>query len=348
MSTAPLPSSPSPGAGRPRLVDDRGRACFGSYDDPLDFNLSAFRLRGFFGRPAGPLRRRLALGGFSFLGVTCGPVQAGVAAVRLGYASQVFAYVFDAASGRWAERAVKAPPGAMAFPLDSEASDIRFQWGRHRLHLDKDHARGTLRLEAELGGLSLEGTFRCGYGFSPLRVVNPSCGDPLRVTFTEKCAPLPAEAFSVAIAGDPWAVDGEAWAIHDWSAGYFARHTNWLWAAFGGRLADGTPVGANFAALVNESFYPENAYWIGGQRTRVPRVIFDWDPEHLVDAPWRIHTEDGDLDLRFTPDAHRGERTWLPGLRVNFRQCLGTYAGRMGGVLVTGLRGFAEHHLSVW
>lgn len=335
---------------RPALIDPQGRVRHGCFDGPLAFNVEAFRLRGFFGGEVSGLRRRLAFGGFSFLGISTGEVMVGLAAVRLGYAAHLFGYAYDFGTGELIEVAARGLPSQVSFPLDPDAHVIEGAAGGCRLRLDKSHARGTLEVEAVFGKrLSVQGRFAYGFRDRPLRVVNPSCGDPRRFTFTEKGSPLRAEALSVRVDGRERAGDlARSAALADWSAGFFNRHTNWLWAAFAGFLTDGTPVGANFAALVNESFYPENAYWIGGERVRLDRLIFDYDPEDPGRTDWRVFTEDGQVDLRFKPLGSRGERTWLPFVKVNFRQFVGEYSGRLGPVTLEGLRGLAEVHLSVW
>ena len=274
----------------------------------------------------------------------------GLAAVRLGYAAHVFGFVYDFETSQYFEAKTRALPARLTFPMDTEESLIRFEGGGCSLRIEKSHAGGSLDVEGNFGTrLRVKGRFSYGFAAQPLRVVNPSCGDPRRFTFTEKCAPLPAQSLSVLVDGVERAGEvNRTMALYDWSAGYFNRHTNWLWSALAGVLEDGTPVGANFAALVNESFYPENAYWIGGERTRLSRVIFQYDPEHPEAGDWRIFTEDGQVELRFHPMGERSERTWLPFVKVNFRQFLGEYSGRLGGAELQGVRGLAELHLSVW
>ena len=332
------------------VVDARGRAEYGCFDGPLTFNIEAFKLRGFYGQEVSALRRRFALGAFSFLGIVTGDLLVGLAAVRLGYAAHVFGFVHDFGTGQFLEAKARALPTRLSFPLDTEESLIRFEGGGCSLRLEKSHGAGSLKVEGRFGSrLRVEGQFSFGYAARPLRVVNPSCGDPRRFTFTEKCAPLPAQALSVRVDGVERVGElNRSLALYDWSAGYFNRRTNWLWSALAGVLEDGTPVGANFAALVNETFYPENAFWIGGERTRLPRVIFQHDMEDSEAGDWRIFTEDGLVDLRFHPLGERSERTWLPFVKVNFRQCLGEFNGRLGAAELKGLRGLAEVHLSVW
>jgi len=337
------------------LVGEKGQANHGCFDGPIRFNPEDFKLRGFFGREIRGFRKKLAFGAFNFLGIVTDDFLVGMAAVRLGYAANVFGYLFDFRTGKLFEGSAQTLPGSLQFPLDPDASTIRFSSSKCQLRLDKSHAREHLEVEARFGQrLAVKGSFPYGFRHRPLRVVNPSCGDPNRFTFTEKCSPLRPETLSVVFDGVERVVDlDRAVALYDWSAGYFNRHTNWLWSAFAGLLADGTPVGANFAALVNESYYPENAFWIGGERTRVSRVIFEYDVENPYAEEWRIHTEDGQVDLRFRPLGERGEQTRLPFIKVNFRQFMGEYQGRLTdaqgrSIELESFHGLAETHLSVW
>jgi hypothetical protein len=335
------------------LIGENGKVGYGCLDGPVRFNHEDFVLRTFFGRRAGALRRRMALGGFSYLGILGEGFVAGLAAVRLGYLANVFGFLFDVRTGELWEHSAKALPGSLRFPLDPDESAIHFESRGCRLDLVKSHAREVLEVDARFGGrLAVKGRFPYGFALRPLRVVNPSCGDPNRFTFTEKCAPLVPESLSVAFDGEE-RVAGPVAAVYDWSAGFFNRNSNWLWSALAGFLPDGTPVGANFAALVNETFYPENAFWVGGKRIRLAQVVFDYDPEDPRREDWRIFTEDGQVELRFRPLGERGERTRAPFLKVNFRQFVGEYTGWLrdpGGrsVRLDRMRGVAEIHLSVW
>jgi hypothetical protein len=337
-----------------RLIDEDGRVRYGCIDGPVRFNHQDFILRGFFGRPCGALRRRLALGAFTYVGILGEGWLLGMAAVRLGYASNVFAACFDLRSGRVREWTFKGLPGAVDFPLDPDEGEVRFRRRGAFLRIAKSHARETLEVEARFKGLEAGAVVPYGLGRCPLRVVNPSCGDPDRFTFTEKCAALAPAELSVRMEGrELFPRPREASVLYDWSGGFFNRNTNWLWAALAGTSAEGLRVGANFAALANESFYPENAFWIGGSRTRVPRVVFEYDPADPGREDWRVHTEDGRVDLRFRALGERGERSRLPFVKVNFRQFAGEYTGwiRDGegrSARVERVPGVAEVHKSVW
>jgi len=338
-----------------KLVDAKGQVRHGCFDGPVQLDAQAFRLRNFFGREIRGLRKHLALGGFNFVGFATDEALVGVAAVRLGYASQVFGYLYDFKANRLFEQSVRGLPSSLSFPLEPDAHVIHFAGSGCRLSIDKNHARGTLDLAATFGKrLHIQAHIPYGFAQKPLRVVNPSCGDPFRFTFTEKCSPLRPERLSISLDGVEYTPDPtQAMALYDWSAGYFNRHTNWLWSACAGRLADGRTVGVNFAALVNESYFPENAFWIEGQRTRMDRIIFDHDLDDPYARDWRIYSEDGQVDLQFHPVAERSEKSHLPFLKVNFRQFMGTYSGSLrdaqgNPAALNALPGLAELHLSVW
>lgn len=94
---------------------------------------------------------------------------------------------------------------------------------------------------------------------SPLRVLNPS--EPTHWTFTEKCSPLIPSSLEISYQDKSLSFDRKKTTIlYDWSGGYLRRETNWYWAAFGGILSNRTSIGANFAALVNETFFPKTHF----------------------------------------------------------------------------------------
>lgn len=338
-----------------RLVGEDGRVQYGCLDGSVEFNAGDFILRDLFGHEIGAVGRHLSLGGFTFLGITGERFMVGLAAVRRGYAASVFGFHFDFETRALWERSLKAMPWRLDFPLDPDESSIRYRGRDCRLDLVKSHAREVLEVEARFGSrLQVRGSFPFGLGRSPLRVVNPGCADPNRFMFTEKFAPLVPSALSMVIDGTERVMDPSACsAVYDWSGGYFSRRTGWLWAAMAGTLSDGRPAGANFAALVNDAFYPENAFWVDGRRTRVPRVIFEYDPEAPAREDWRVRSEDGQVDLRFRPLGERNERTALPFLKVHLRQFMGEYSGwlrddRGRSMRLDRMRGLAEIQAAVW
>ncbi|MBN2652779.1 MAG: DUF2804 family protein, partial [Spirochaetales bacterium] len=114
-------------------------------------------------------------------------------------------------------------------------------------------------------------------------------------------------------------------------------------------------VGANFAALVNESYFSENAFWIDNQRTRVARLIFEYNPADPY-QPWHIFSEDDLVNITFKPVDERSDKVNMgPIAKTHFRQFIGSFEGyyspdgkEKSRVKIDGIKGFCELHKAVW
>ena len=178
----------------------------------------------------------------------------------------------------------------------------------------------------------------------PLRVLNPSV--PTRFTYTEKCSPLTTTDFELSLDGKLLEYETDkVVAIYDWSGGYLRRETNWYWTTFGAVLSDNTSIGANFAAFTNETYFSENAFWIDHKRTRVNRVLYDFN-EQAPYEPWHIYDEARTMDLIFTPQGERNDKmNGGPLVKMIFRQFVGTFDGffkpeNTGKIAFKGIKGF--------
>ena len=85
----------------------------------------------------------------------------------------------------------------------------------------------------------------------------------------------------------------DAFAHHDWSAGYMRPETFWNWACLSGE-ADGLRVGLNLSCGVNETSFTENCYWLDGELLKVDSVRFDFDRDQPL-RPWTIRSYDGQV-----------------------------------------------------
>ncbi|MBU0927166.1 MAG: DUF2804 domain-containing protein [Spirochaetes bacterium] len=339
-----------------KIIGEGNRVNYGCIDEPVEWNVSDFKLLDFFDREVTGLRKKLAYHKFNFMGINSGDYAIGFAVVDLGFLYDVFAYLYHRADGLAYSLDVKLPKStkAIAFPDDPDNHRISVSAPKCRVDIVKDQAARTLAVDCDFEGkLAFSGTFPYGIGpDGPLRVLNPSF--PTRWTFTEKYAPLVPTRFELRRDGRPVPTEaGKTAAAYDWTGGYLRRETNWYWTSIAGILPGGETVGANFAAFVNETYYPENAFWAGGKRTRVPRVIYDFDPADPY-SEWRVFDEDGLVDLRFRPYGERADRVNLmPLTKYVFRQFVGTFSGRLrdragNETAFESLPGFCETHRSVW
>jgi len=338
-----------------KIIGERNKVNYGAIDEPVDFNYKDFTLFNLFGREITGLRRKFALHAFNYVGLVTDDHLIGLAAVNLSYAANVFAFVFSHDQGKRYEFNTIMPPWRLCFPINPDDYEIAFKSRKGHLTISKSHARGALDIDGNFeNNLIVKGSFPYSLkSHSPLRVLNPSCGDPDRFTFTEKCAPIAPRTLAVSFNGqDLTPAPDKALLLYDWSGGFLNRNTNWLWAAFAGVTADGATVGANFAALVNETYFPENAFWINNQRTRVDRVIFDFDRTNPT-GTWRLWSEDGKVDLTVLPVPARGEKKNAGFFKINFQQFVGRFSGALTpedgrAVQLKAVKGLTEIHYSVW
>ncbi len=143
----------------------------------------------------------------------------------------------------------------------------------------------------------------------------------------------------------------DAFAHHDWSAGYMRPETFWNWACLSGE-ADGLRVGLNLSCGVNETSFTENCYWLDGELLKVDSVRFDFDRDQLL-RPWTIRSYDGQVELRFEAHGMHQERLNLGLLASNFKQIFGCFSGVLrprgrAEVRIERLWGFVEDQYAKW
>ncbi len=340
-----------------KIIEADNRVNYGVIDEPVAFNYKDYKLLNFFGKEIKGLRKKFAFHRFNFVGVLTDEFMVCFAAVGLEYLYNCFGYLFHYTDGLIYEFDVKGlrPGKKFIFPADPDEYTIQFKNRKSSCRISKSHQNGCLDLDLNMEGrLRLKGRFTYGLkSHSPLRVLNPS--EPYRWTFTEKCSAIIPQSLEIIFKEKKLGFDmAKTTLLYDWSGGYMRRETNWYWAALSGILSKDhkTRVGANFAALTNESFYPENAFWINGKRTRVSRTIYDFDFKNLY-RPWHVWDEDGRVDLRFFPMGERSEKINALILKSSFHQMIGKFEGRFtpleGDPLeIQDIYGFAEFHRALW
>ncbi|EQA45802.1 PF10974 family protein [Leptospira broomii serovar Hurstbridge str. 5399] len=338
-----------------KIIGPDNQVRYGVWETPIEFNHNDFRLLDFFGKEITGLRKRFAFHTFNYLGLLMEDSIVGIAAVSLGYAYNVFAYLYRFDEGKVYEFNTKGPDLGLAlkFPVNPDEYQIQFRKGKSFLEIRKSHSEGILSLEADFEGkLKISGEFPYSLNtHNPLRVLNPS--EPTRWTFTEKCSPLSPTRLSVRYLAKELVRDpNKSTLVYDWSGGYVRRETNWYWAAFSSVLPNKTKIGANFAALVNESFFSENAFWINAKQQRVDRCIFDFSQEDPY-KPWRLWDEAGRLRLEFKPAGERREKMNLIFTKLYFRQFVGKFSGTFRPdqgkeISFKNVWGFTEFHRSLW
>jgi hypothetical protein len=339
-----------------KLIGKNNRVNYGCIDEPIEWNYEEFKLLDFFNQEIKGFKKKFAYHQFNYVGITAGEYILGFATVDLGYLYNVFAFIYSKDDGIIMESDDKClgMSKKMSFPRNPDNYLTTFKSGKTSVRVEKSHDRGILTLDCNFKDkLKFKGSFPFSIeSHQPLRVLNPNV--PTRFTYTEKCSPLIPTDFELTLDGKPLEYEKDkVVAIYDWSGGYLRRETNWYWTAFGAILPDKTSIGANFAAFTNETYFPENAFWVDHKRTRVQRLIYDFN-EQAPYEPWHIYDEAKTVDLIFTPEGERADKmNGGPLVKMIFRQFVGTLEGFFKPddkekVSFKDVKGFCEIHRAIW
>jgi hypothetical protein len=171
--------------------------------------------------------------------------------------------------------------------------------------------------------------------------VNAHGDDGGGYVWTRKQAGVPARGW-VELDGRRIGVDGLA--VVDDTAGYHARHTQWLWCAGAGRSRKGERIGWNLVTGVNDGpAGSERSVWVDGEPVEVGPVEFADDLSRVSFA------EGGALDFDEWPDSARVDNTNVGVFRSVYRQPFGGFAGRLpGGIEIAEGYGVMESHQVAW
>ena len=339
-----------------KIIGKDNRVNYGCIDEPIEWNYTEFKLLDFFNKEIKGFKKKFAYHQFNYVGITAGQYILGFATVDLGYLYNVFAFIYSKEQGILFEFDEKCLglSKKMDFPRNPDNYLTTFESGKTFVRVEKSHEKGFLNIDCNFKDrLKFKGSFLFSIeSHQPLRVLNPNV--PTRFNYTEKCSPLVTSDFKLSLDGNPLEYETDkVVAIYDWSGGYLRRETNWYWAAFGAILPDKTSIGANFAAFTNETYFSENAFWINHSRTRVTRVLYDFNEQEPYET-WHIYDESGTVDLIFTPEGERNDKmNGGPLVKMIFRQFVGAFDGFFKPendekLEFKKVKGFCEIHRAVW
>lgn len=268
----------------------------------------------------------------------------GVAIVDLGWACSAFAYLFDRRRRKlladWSQDGL---PGLQARVSDEPLAGADAWFRGLGAQLSLQHAPGdVLRLRVATRALRIDAELDLHDMAAPLLAVGPIAGGLSHAT--QKTSALPVLG-SAEAHGQRFDLDG-AWAAVDASNGLLARDTAWRWAS-----AHRPDIGFN----LQQGYFgnQENVLWLDGQPIALGAAHFEFDAARPLD-PWRVSTEDGLLDLVFTPEGARAANKDLGFAASRYVQPVGSFAGSVRASPdaparpVTGLLGVTEDHHSRW
>lgn len=339
------------------VATTQGEPCFGKYQGELpEVDLGRLRGRWALAVAARLLKRKRWL--YTFAATP--EVAALFAVVDLGYTSSAFAVAVDLKERRpLCDVSFLGAPGPLVEVSDRPGAGLtasfRTLGGRLSARRGEDDERYQLEVDVSrvrtgsLQTFQWRGELLVAGGPPALTLIAPVEGDGL-VNVTQKRGGLLALG-SLEVGGKTFRLDGGVGGL-DYTQGYLARHTAWRWAFAAGRLADGTPIGFNFAEGFNEKDgHNESGFWVGDRLYPLAHARFEYDPKELLD-PWRVTTVDGAVDLRFKPIyVHRDEKD-LRLVVSHFAQPVGLFEGtvKAGGRTYTlsNVPGVTEEQDMIW
>lgn len=333
----------------PLIVNGRPRV--GQFSDSLSsINHQDFILETPFGKQANRLSQWLGFKQFQYFGGMSDTLVFGCALAHLRHMGVAFVYVVDMRTGELFSRSYRSPLGiGMAMsenPVDGQ-SHFRLPGVDIRMGYQGSPRQKTLFVR--LGDLLEIDTAMPETGFEPMSIctrtaytgwvyANKTAGLDLQGHLRFK-----GQSHDLATLG--------AMGHHDYSSGYMRRETFWNWACFSGLSTDGRRLGLNLSCGVNETSFTENCLWVDGRLVKVNLTRFSFDPKDLM-ASWRILSDNGQVDLVFTPLGMHREVMDLKLIASNFKQLFGRFDGVLnvggGDIVVRGMSGFVEDQYVKW
>ena len=281
---------------------------------------------------------------WQFVGIAARQVYIGLAVVDLGWATTAFAYVFDRARREvvidWHQDGLPVLQGHVSDqPVMGTLAWFK-GWRSGVLLRQSDD--GALQLRVKIPGMTLRAELLLDDAAPFLLAVGPIEDGVAHAT--QKSSALEVDGH-VTVRGRRFEL-GQAVACMDSSNGLLARETDWRWAC-----AHSKELGFN----LQQGYFggQENALWLHGRLIPLGAARFEFDRQQPL-APWRIHTDDGLLDLVFTPEGMRQADRDLGVVASHYVQPVGTFEGWVKAspdaepMPVRNLLGVTEDHQSRW
>ena len=336
-----------------QLIQANGQPHYGIFPAaPTHINYRDFDFRSPLGRPLGRLAKWRRFHQFQYFGLISDQLIGGCALANLSLAGIGFVYLFHPASGRMIERQFKLPLSlGSRFSLQPNEGICELRQGGNLLRLENCAATQEKHLLVALDdGTRIEARFsEASPAFAPMCICTPTATNGW--VYAQKVAGVRCQGKVQSTLGEFDLAAIDAFAHHDWSAGYMRPETFWNWACLSGQ-AGAQRVGLNLSCGVNETSFTENCYWLDGELIKVDSVRFAFDRQQPL-QPWQMASYDGQVELNFTAHGLHEERMNLGIMASNFKQIFGRFNGVLRpvgrpAVAIENLWGFVEDQYVKW
>ena len=330
------------------------RPRFGFFDDAVEVNLEDYQHITVRGKKAGPWASWVGYKRFQYFGILSNGVLAGCAIAHLRHTAVAFVYVYTPKDGMLFEKTYRAPLGIGCNLSDSPLNGVsQFNFGRVKIALGYENGPRAKSLSVDVPGkLKIDASFdETAANFDPMSLCTRIGRNGW--VYAHKVAAVQA-AGHIECAGQQFDLPAHnAYAHHDFSAGYMRRETFWNWACFSGQDAQDKPVGLNVSCGVNETSYSENCYWHEGKLYPLGLCQFEYNWNAPADHPWKVTNQDRRLQMDFKPEGLHSEKLNLGLVGGDFKQIFGRFNGRIrhtdgSEIIIQNMPGFVEDQYAKW
>lgn len=248
--------------------------------------------------------------------------------------------------------------GKVGFPSSSDAGDITWEDKNYYLHfVNHDKVRTIdVKVKEYEDKKPFEAHFDLEEMMDDSMVIATPFNKPRHFYYNEKKNCIKASGYYI--------FDGEkiefssdnTFAILDWGRGVWTYKNTWYWSGLSGKSGDklvGFNLGYGFGdtsqASENMLFYDLKAYKLEDVTFEIPQ---DEKGNYKYLEPWKIKSNDGSIDLDFTPILDRCDNTDFVILKSLQHQVFGVFNGtiKAGDVVVKidNIVSFAERVTNYW
>ena len=282
---------------------------------------------------------------WQYIGLVTEQICCAVAVVDVGWTNTAFAYVFERRQKKiissFSQDGVPHLSARIAnAPLSTDGS--HFHCLRHHIDFVYQPAEQAYLLQLQSGALSVTARLHLAGSAPGLTAIGPVQGGTVHTTCKSAGIPMTGE---VCVGTKHFSLENGI-ASCDYSNGFLARETAWRWAS-----AHSLELGFN----LQQGYFGqhENALWLDGQLIALGAAHFDYDPQQPLQT-WHIYTDDGLLDVYFTPEGCRSENKNLLVAASRYIQPIGCFNGwvkankNAAARPVHQLAGVTEDHAARW
>lgn len=331
------------------LISNNGQVTFGFFEQgPSHINYQDFDMRNTMDRKVNGLRKKMGYNQFQFIGLTGEDFVLGVALVNLKWVNKCFMYMYEPKTQNFKEYSWLMPL-SVGMNTSQQPNGGTWSYKNHKANITIQAENGERKLKIQVKNeLDVDVVIDENHNYDPLPVCCRAGYNGW--VFTQKTTALD---FKGSIKWQGKDIDtSKLLASVDWSCGYMRRETFWLWSSLSCVSEDGTKIGFNLAAGVNETTHTENGLWVNGELIKLDRADFQFDRNNRTNT-WYVTTSDGHIDLRFEPEGERKEKINAIVLASNFTQLFGRFYGSVkdqqgNAHTINGAMGFCEDHYAKW